>query len=287
MTTLHFPKGSLAAPGSPVVVTPEAAGWAFSGLSIVSLKPGETRLIETGPDEMVVVPLAGAAQVRCENTTFELQGRRSVFSRVTDFVYLPREASFTLASAEGGEFALPSARARRRLSPAYGPANAVPIEVRGAGTATRQLTNFLAPGVFETDRLSAVEVLTPAGNWSSYPPHKHDQERPGEAILEEIYYFRLEGEASFGVHKTYAADGAFDVTATVRDGDIFLVPRGYHGPSIAPPERPLWYLNVLAGPAEERSMNFCDDPAHHWIRDSWRDQPKDPRVPMTSATERP
>lgn len=125
MTTLHFPKGSLAAPGSPVVVTPEAAGWAFSGLSIVSLKPGETRLIETGPDEMVVVPLAGAAQVRCENTTFELQGRRSVFSRVTDFVYLPREASFTLASAEGGEFALPSARARRRLSPAYGPANAV------------------------------------------------------------------------------------------------------------------------------------------------------------------
>ena len=140
-------------------------------------------------------------------------------------------------------------------------------------------------GPLETDRLSAVEVLTPAGNWSSYPPHKHDEDRPGEAILEEIYYFRLEGEASFGIHKTYASDGGFDVTSTVRDGDIFLVPRGYHGPSIAPPERPLWYLNVLAGPAPERSMTFCDDPKHHWIRDSWRGQPTDPRVPMTSAVE--
>ena len=130
-------------------------------------------------------------------------------------------------------------------------------------------------------------MLTPPGNWSSYPPHKHDEDRPGEAILEEIYYFRLEGEATFGIHKTYAADGAFDVTSTVRDGDIFLVPRGYHGPSIAPPEKALWYLNVLAGPAAERSMNFCDDPKHHWIRDSWRSQSPDPRVPMTSATELP
>jgi 5-deoxy-glucuronate isomerase len=287
MKTLHFPKGSLASPESLVVVTPEAAGWAFSGLRVLALAVGEERSVETGLDEMLVVPLSGRGQVRCEGATYDLQGRRSVFSRVTDFAYIPRDTSFTLTSVSGGEFALPSARARRRLKPAYGPASAVPIEVRGAGAATRQLTNFCAPGVFTTDRLSAVEVLTPAGNWSSYPPHKHDEDRPGEAILEEIYYFRLDGEASFGVHKTYAPDGAFDLTSTVRDGDIFLVPRGYHGPSIAPPERPLWYLNVLAGPADERSMNFCDDPALHWIRDSWRHQKADPRVPMTGATERP
>jgi 5-deoxy-glucuronate isomerase len=254
---------------------------------VVSLVAGETRAILTGLDEMLVVPLQGSALVRCEESTFDLQGRRSVFSRVTDFAYIPRDARFTLTSAGGGEFALPAARARKRLQPAYGPAEKVPVEIRGAGGATRQLNNFCAPGVFETDRLSAVEVLTPPGNWSSYPPHKHDEERPGEAILEEIYYFRLEGEASFGVHKTYAADGAFDITSTVRDGDIFLVPRGYHGPSIAPPEHALWYLNVLAGPAAERSMNFCDDPSHHWIRDSWRTQAQDPRVPMTSATELP
>ncbi len=284
---LHFHAGSLASAGSPVVVTPEAAGWAFSGLRVVTLGAGETRVIDTGEDEMAVVPLEGGGRVQCDGVTFDLQGRRSVFSRVTDFAYIPRDARFTLTSANGGEFALPSARARKQLKPAYGPAEKVPVEIRGAGGATRQLNNFCAPGVFETDRLSAVEVLTPAGNWSSYPPHKHDEDRPGEAILEEIYYFRLEGEASFGVHKTYAADGAFDVTSTVRDGDIFLVPRGYHGPSIAPPERPLWYLNVLAGPAAERSMAFCDDPKHHWIRDSWKNQPTDPRVPLTSATERP
>ena len=282
---LHFPAGSLAAAGAKVVVTPEAAGWAFAGLRVLSLSPGETRTIETGPDELAVVPLKGSASVQCEGATFGLQGRRSVFSRVTDFAYIPLDTTFTLTSANGGEFALPSARARKRLRPAYGPAEKVPVEIRGAGAATRQLNNFCAPGVFETDRLSAVEVLTPAGNWSSYPPHKHDEDGPGEAILEEIYYFRLEGEASFGVHKTYAAEGDFDVTSTVRDGDIFLVPRGYHGPSIAPPERPLWYLNVLAGPAAERSMTFCDDPKHHWIRDSWKNQPTDPRIPMTSPTE--
>lgn len=286
-SNLHRPKESLAAPGFSTVVTPENADWAFAGLRVLSLTAGESRNLETGPDEMVIVPLRGGVSVECEGSRFELQGRRSVISRVTDFAYVPRDAAFTLTSAAGGEFALPSARARRRLRPAYGPAEKVPIEIRGRGGATRQINNFCAPGVFETDRLTAVEVLTPPGNWSSYPPHKHDEERPGEAILEEIYYFRLEGEASFGLHKTYASDGAFDVTSTVRDGDVFLVPRGYHGPSIAPPEHTLWYLNVLAGPAEQRSMNFCDDPRHHWIRDSWRDQAIDPRVPMTGPVEHP
>lgn len=284
---LHLPKNALVSPDFEAEVTPESAGWAFSSLRVLSLAPGESRRLQTGLDEMLVVPLAGGVRVECEGSAFDLAGRRSVFSRVTDFAYVPRDATFTLTSVRGGAFALPGARARRKLRPAYGPAEKVPIEIRGAGGATRQLNNFCAPGVFETDRLSAVEVLTPPGNWSSYPPHKHDEERPGEAILEEIYYFRLEGEASFGVHKTYAAEGDFDVTATVRDGDVFLVPRGYHGPSIAPPEHALWYLNVLAGPAAERSMNFCDDPKHHWIRESWRGQPTDPRVPMTGAVELP
>ena len=286
MNSLLHPKGSLANEEYLVDLTPERAGWDYSGLRVVSLLAGGRRDYSTGMAEVLIVPLTGGAQVQCEGSVFDLQGRRSVFTRVTDFAYAPKDSTFTLASAGGGEFALASARARRKLRPAYGPAHRVPVEVRGAGSATRQLTNFCAPGVFETDRVSAVEVLTPAGNWSSYPPHKHDEARAGEAILEEIYYFRIEGEASFGVHKTYDAKGTFDVTSTVRDGDVFLVPRGYHGPSIAPPERPLWYLNVLAGPGEERSMNFCDDPAHHWIRDSWRDQAKDPRVPMTSAVER-
>jgi 5-deoxy-glucuronate isomerase len=215
---------------------------------------------------------------------FDLAGRASVFERVTDFAYLPIEVEARLSSRDGATIALPSARAERRFAPAYGPADSVPVEVRGAGSATRQLNNFFAPGVMEAHRLVAVEVLTPAGNTSSWPPHKHDTAMPGgEAELEEIYYFRFDRPGAFGLHRTYAADGAFDVTVAVEDGDVFLVPRGYHGPCVALPEYPMYYLNVLAGPGVERSLAFSDDPAHAWIRSTWKDQPRDPRVPMTSA----
>jgi 5-deoxy-glucuronate isomerase len=203
---------------------------------------------------------------------------------VTDFAYAPREAALEIESETGGEFALPMAGARRRLEPAYGPAERVPVEVRGAGAATRQVTNFCSPEAFPgADRLIAVEVLTPPGNWSSYPPHKHDQEREGEAILEEIYYFRIAGPGGFGIHKTYTVDGTIDETVTVRDGDVFLVPRGYHGPCVATPNHAMYYLNVLAGPGAARNMAFCDDPAHHWIREAWAGQAPDPRVPLTTA----
>jgi 5-deoxy-glucuronate isomerase len=284
---LHLPAGSAGSPaGDPLAVTPESAGWRFSGLRVLRLQPHAARVLDTGPDEALVLPLSGACEVRCGAERFVLQGRASVFERVSDFAYVPRGAVFEIASREGGEFALPTARARRTLAPAYGPAEKVPVEVRGAGDATRQVTNFCAPGVFETDRLTCVEVLTPAGNWSSYPPHKHDEERPGEAELEEIYYFRIAGPAGYGIHKTYTTDGAVDETVTVRDGDAFLVPRGYHGPCVATPNHDMYYLNVLAGPAAERSMTFCDDPAHHWVRATWNDLAPDPRVPMTSAAGR-
>jgi 5-deoxy-glucuronate isomerase len=147
-----------------------------------------------------------------------------------------------------------------------------------------------------------VEVLTPAGNWSSYPPHKHDQARPGEAVLEEIYYFEVgqgpggpggpdapDGADTPGVgyQRVYSTDPArpIDVLAEVRAGDVVLVPHGYHGPSMAAPGYDLYYLNVLAGPAEQRSMAFCDDPAHAWIRQSWDGQQLDPRLPMSAADE--
>jgi 5-deoxy-glucuronate isomerase len=280
---LHLRHGAAADGHDPLRVTPETAGWRFAGLRVIRLAAGEERRLHTGEDEMLVLPLSGSCRVRCDDEDFYLAGRRSVFTRVSDFAYVPRDATVTLDSEAGGEFALPSARARRRLSPAYGPAESVPIEVRGAGDATRQVTNFCAPGTFEADRLMAVELLTPAGNWSSYPPHKHDQEREGEAVLEEIYYFRVCGPHGYGFHRTYTTDGAIDATVTVRDGDVFLVPRGYHGPCVASPDHDLYYLNVLAGPGETRTMAFCDDPAHHWVRETWAGLLTDPRVPMTSA----
>ena len=282
---LYLPAGTAA--GGPFVtqLTPETCGWAYSSLRVLELGPGGEVTFRTGPDEMLVVPLSGGATVAVDNAEFMLAGRASVFSRVTDFAYLPIEAAVTVRSTAGGRFALPGARAGRRLPPRYGPSEQVPVEIRGSGQATRQVNNFCAPDAFETDRLTSVEVLTPAGNWSSYPPHKHDQARPGEAVLEEIYYFEVgggPGGPGIGYQRVYSTDPGrpADVLAEVRTGDIVLVPHGYHGPSMAPPGYDLYYLNVLAGPAEERTMAFCDDPAHGWVRGTWAGQPVDPRLPM-------
>ena len=148
---------------------------------------------------------------------------------------------------------------------------------------TRQINNFLSADMFEADRLIAVEVITPEGSWSSYPPHKHDEVSDDEVELEEIYYFRIDGDAGIGLFSCYTNDGAIDDTVTVRDGDVYLVPRGYHGPAAATPGHHMYYLNVMAGPAEERVWKFCDDPDHAWARPVIDDQPPDPRLPLTTA----
>jgi 5-deoxy-glucuronate isomerase len=282
---LHLPAGTSPAGPFATQVTPVECGWTYSSLRVLDLGPAGQASFETGPDEMLVLPLAGACTVTADGEQIPLRGRPDVFSRVTDFAYVPRDAAVTVRSEAGGRFALPAARAARRLPARYGPAGQVPVEIRGSGQASRQVNNFCSPEAFETDRLVSVEVLTPAGNWSSYPPHKHDQARPGEAVLEEIYYFEVgSGPAGpgLGYQRVYSTDPArpIDVLAEVGTGDIVLVPHGYHGPSMAAPGYDLYYLNVLAGPAEQRTMAFCDDPAHGWIRETWAGQPVDPRLPM-------
>ena len=281
---LYLPQGSSQDGAFSAVVTPERAGWTYSGLKVLTLGPGQSHTWATGDDEILVLPLSGSAGVSCEGQAFELVGRRSVFSRVSDFCYAPRDAIVTVTSPAGGSFAIPSARCAHRLEPRYGPAEDVPVELRGAGQASRQVNNFCSPGVFECDKLIAVEVLTPGGNWSSYPPHKHDENRgEQEAELEEIYYFETPG---LGYQRVYGTPARpIDVLAEVRAGDVVLVPHGWHGPSIAAPGYDLYYLNVMAGPAPERAWRFCDDPAHAWIRGTWAAQQVDPRLPMTSATE--
>jgi 5-deoxy-glucuronate isomerase len=272
-------------------ITPERAGWTFSGLRVIELGAGETASFSTGTEEMIVLPLRGAASVRVDDTDFELAGRESVFAAVTDFVYLPRDCAATVTSERGGRFALPSALADRRLPARHVPAADVPVELRGAGRASRQVNNFCAPEAFSADRLIAVEVLTPGGNWSSYPPHKHDEFTAAESQLEEIYYFEIapggpDDAAGVGYQRVYTSGPGrdIDVTAEVRTGDTVLIPHGYHGPSMAAPGHDMYYLNVMAGPGE-RLWKFCDDPAHGWIRDSWIGQPIDVRLPMTSAQE--
>jgi len=158
----------------------------------------------------------------------------------------------------------------------------VPVELRGAGQSSRQVNNFCSPEAFECDKLIAVEVLTPDGNWSSFPPHKHDELTEREVPLEEVYYFRIRGDGGFGLHRTYTADGDIDVTETVHDGDVFLIPRGYHGPSVAPPGHTMYYLNVMAGPAE-RAWRVCTDPTHEWLWELFAELGPDPRCPLTTA----
>lgn len=277
-------------------VTPDEIGWTYCGLRVLDLRPGVPHELATGPAEMAVLPLSGTAvTVEVEGERFELAGRPSVFAAVTDWAYLPIDAEVRLTSRRGAEIALPSAQATRRFDPAMVAAGDVAVEVRGAGPATRQVTNFMSPERFDgADKLMCVELLTPDGNWSSYPPHRHDDSPECPVNNEEIYYFRV-GETGgtgyssdgFALHRTYVPaseeqDG-IDVNVVVHDGDVFVIPRGYHGPCIAAPGYPLYYLNVLAGPGGERSMAFCDDPAHHWVRDSWAGMPADPRVPMTGA----
>ncbi|MEU7896658.1 5-deoxy-glucuronate isomerase [Nonomuraea sp. NPDC049152] len=265
-----IPAGSTARSPWALEITPDGAGWTYAGLRTLNLS-GETVSFATGSEEMLVLPLSGSCMVEADGVRLALEGRRSVFAAVTDFAYLPINAEVRIIGE--GRFALPSAVATRRFPVRYGPAEKVPVEIRGAGQASRQVNNFCAPDAFECDKLVSVEVLTPEGNWSSYPPHKHDTASEHEAVLEEIYYF----EGGPGYQRVY---GGHEVMAEVASGDVVLVPRGYHGPSMAPPGYDLYYLNVLAGPAQERSMAFCDDPRHTWIRGTWEQQQVDPRLPF-------
>ncbi len=278
---LFVPGGSGRTSNSSVEVTAESAGWAYSGLTIFSLADGQSRVMETGDSEMAVLPLDGSCRVEVEGHTFDVDGRDGVFAGVAGFAYLPIDSEARITGP--GEIAVCSAKARRRIDPYAVRAAEISVEVRGGGSGTRQINNFLSADSFEADRLIAVEVITPGGNWSSYPPHKHDEFSEDEVELEEIYYFRIDGDAGTGFFSCYTADGQINETVTVRDGDLFLVPRGFHGPAAASPGHHMYYLNVMAGPAEERSWKVCDDPAHAWTRQMLDDLPPDPRLPMTTA----
>jgi 5-deoxy-glucuronate isomerase len=255
-------------------ITPESAGWAYCGLSVVD----GAHVRDTGDDELIVLPLEGGCEVTVDGSSFTLGGRDDVFTGITDFVYVPRDAHLEMSGT--GRFALPSSRGENRLEPVYVPAADIAVELRGAGQASRQVNNFCGPDTGFADRLIAVEVLTPEGNWSSYPPHKHDEDIPGvETALEEIYYFEVSG-GGFAYQRAYGP--RIDILREVRSGDTVLLPGGYHGPSMAAPGYDLYYLNVMAGPGA-REWLFTDDPAHAWIRDTWDGREIDPRLPMSSA----
>ena len=232
---------------------------------------------ETAESELALVVLGGRCTVEAEGERWELGGREHVFGGMPWALYLPRETAYTVTGLEPFEVALCEARCERRREPVLIPPDDVEIEVRGAGNATRQINHIVKPS-FAAERLLVVEVFTPAGNWSSYPPHKHDEDNPpGEVVLEETYYYRTARPEAFAVQRLYSPRHGVDVTETVRDGDLMLVPFGYHTVAAAH-GYDLYYLNALAG--DTRSMASADDPALAWIRSSWSTLEPDPRVPL-------
>jgi 5-deoxy-glucuronate isomerase len=278
----YIPAGSAAAPYT-VDVTPESAGWTESSLRVVELTSLQELSLETGDTEVMILPLAGGGTVECNNDAFELSLRPSVFDGPADMVYIGTQYGYTLCGE--GRFAICGARAKRQLPNRRVAAADVAVELRGTGNCSRQVHNFGTAGVFEADSLIACEVITPGGNWSSYPAHKHDENSPVESQLEEIYYFEIDsGPANsrgFGYHRIYGApDRPIEVLEEVRSGDVVLVPHGYHGPSVAAPGYHMYYLNVMAGPGEERAWKIVDDPEHAWLRGTWTDQHVDPRLPL-------
>lgn len=286
-----YPHGELSADGAKVVITPELAGWQYSGLKVVDLSEHNSLNFELESEEAIILPLSATnVSVSVDGETFLLAGRLGVFHSVSDHIYVPVNSKVTI-SGVNGEVAICTARASEAFPVAYTSAQEVEVEVRGAGRASRQVTNIATPTSFAgAHRINVCEVITPGGNLSSWPPHRHDGLGDCSPANEEIYYFRIgrgnshhgapEGQGSFHV---YTLDRAKDESVTLHDGDVYLVPEGYHGPSTAPPEYPMYFLNILAGPAPIRTMAFCDDPEHAYIRETWLSQQQDPRLPWTTA----
>ncbi|GAA4044846.1 5-deoxy-glucuronate isomerase [Arthrobacter methylotrophus] len=267
-------------------------GWAHTGLKVATLAAGAAVELPAAAEERIIVPLNGAFTVTVDDVGYPLAGRASVFHGPSDVLYSGTNAAVTISSSDGGRVAVATAPANASYPTRLVTAAETPVELRGAGNCSRQVHNFGTPAALEADRFIVCEVLTPAGNWSSYPPHKHDEEKDGETQLEEIYYFETrvaDGSGApdpahadaIGYQRVYASDDRpIDVAAEVRTGDVVLVPYGWHGPAMAAPGYDLYYLNVMAGPGPVREWLISDDPHHGWVRQSWDGQDMDPRLPF-------
>jgi len=262
----HLPRGA--------DVTPERAGWRYLSFSVHTVV-GELHVGGPGRETAVVALAGGPFRVG----SVELPGRASVWEGLPSAAYLPPGVTATVAAVDGLlTVAVATAPSSGRTTASdivcIGPED-VAVEVRGAGNATRQINHIITPE-FPADRLEVVEVFTPSGNWSSWPPHKHDtDDMPREAILEEVYHYRFRREQAWGVQRLYG--GSVEGFLAVRDGETVIVVDGYH-PFVATHGDDAYYLNALAG--DIRTMACSFDPALDHVRQSWPGMPADPRVPL-------
>jgi|SRR5579863_1579682 len=266
--------------GEILSVTQERAGWNTISLRLIRLDQGQKLLVTQPAEELALVMLGGRADIRAAGEHWKgVGGRANVFAGMPHTLYLPVgiEAVDIQAVTSPCQVAVCGARANRRFPAAVIDPSSVEVEIRGGGNATRQINHIIKPD-FSADRLLVVEVYTPSGNWSSYPPHKHDVHNPpGEVDLDEIYFYKISQPEGFAIQRVYTRDGRRNETLTVRDNEVILIPDGYH-PVVAAHGYDCYYLNVLAGSA--RSMAASDDPDYAWVRGTWNS--KDPRLPLVS-----
>jgi 5-deoxy-glucuronate isomerase len=278
-------------PGGELAFGPERAGWRYLSYTVRGVAHDGLRL-ETLPDHETCVVIQAGRDVTVRDDDggrWTFTGRESVFDELPSALWLPDGRALTIdvgRAPETGPATIGVARAPRsgRDGVAADPVPIRPadvaVEARGAGNATRQICHVMTPA-FPGDRLEVVEVFTPSGNWSSWPPHKHDVDAmPGEAVLEEIYHYRFRRPDAWAVQRVYRADRSRDAFFEVHDGDVVLVTDGYH-PFVAAHGDDAYYLNALAG--DRRTMACSYDPDLDWVRATWPDMPADARVPLVPA----
>lgn len=246
-------------------ITPESANWGYVGFGLYHLKPGETATEQTGETEVILVLVEGKAEISSEDKNFgELGDRMNVFERKPPHcVYIPAGSSWTVAATTDCTLGVCTAPAKSgREARVIGPAG-ITLAERGKGGNTRYIFPIAMEDRDVADSLLVTEVFTPSGHWSSYPPHRHDEDNyPEMTYLEETYYHRLNPEQGFGFQRVFTEDGSLDETMAVSSGDVVLVPKGHH-PCGSPYGYEMYYLNVMAGPM--RKWRFQNHPDHDWI----------------------
>ena len=277
-----------------VDIKPASAGWRYLSCRIASIRDGgRVQVGGAGQETGIVIIRGGGLRVAWpgQGREIELAGRRSVWDGLPWGLYLPPGQTATLTGAAiggAGEVVIaigqapPAGHPNVAESPVALAPDASMVEVRGAGHATRQITHIMKPD-FPADRLLCVEVYTPGGNWSGWPPHKHDvDDFPREAVLEETYFYQIRRPEGWGIQRLYRKDGSRDAIWAVRDGDLVFMPDGYH-PFSAPPLYDAYYLNFLAG--DRRTMANREDPDLTWVRDTFAETPIDDRVPLVTDAD--
>jgi 5-deoxy-glucuronate isomerase len=276
-------------PGLVLSITPESAGWEFISFQVRRLAAGDSWSFDTGKNELALVNLSGRYTVGSDKGVWTgVGGRRSPFEGGAHALYLPRHTRFTVTAEQAGEFAATWCPTDEDHEPWLITPETVRSGLRGGDNVTRQINNLLPPGS-PVHRLVLVEVYTPGGNWSSYPPHKHDVHAVDgagnllEADLEEVYYYRIDPPEGYAFQRVYTDEGCplrqaglpIDAVMLAKDGCAVLVPEGYH-PVVSAPGYTTYYLNVLAGSAQ--SLMARDDPRYSWVKETYRGS--DDRLPL-------